>query len=291
MDYPLKNIVNEPYPFNYEGRALLWLLPGIFIFGLLFLFIFQPFNNNWEEHRYPFIIICVLHSVTAVLCLLPFFLLANLWVKDKSSWTYGKELLLILFAFAAIGVGNYLIRDFIYASDSNNWALKYLLEEVKNAFLMGLIIYPLFLWLNGSRLSTKHKKEGELLSEGLGGNTLGGQKEIAIYNTSGTLELVLPEEKLLFIKADGNYISIYYQENGIQKKMIRNTLSAVSDSYPAFFRPHRSYLVNVNEIERIGGNSQGYTLHFEDCDLSIPVSRNKKKELIELRENSDLLKG
>ena len=289
MAKPIWNIVNEPYPFNYDRKTLTWLLPGIFVLGTLFLFIFQPFNNTWEEHRFPFIVICALHSLTAILCLLPFLLVANFVVQDKSSWTYGKELVLMLTAFAAVGLGNYLLRDFIYLNEYDNWNPKYLFEEVKNAFLIGLIIYPLLLFLNGSRLTAKYKKEGEKLSKGLGEKRSPKQKEITLLNASGTPELRIPEEQLLFIKSEGNYISVHYRDKGIKKKMIRNTLSNMAESFPDFFRPHRSFLVNVHQIHRIGGNSQGYTLHFTDSDLSIPVSRNKKGELTKLRRKSERL--
>ena len=66
--------------------------------------------------------------------------------------------------------------------------------------------------------------------------------------------------------------------------MIRNTLSSISKAHPNFFQPHRSYLININNIARIGGNSQGYTIHYDNCDISIPVSRNKKTAFIQLQE-------
>ena len=65
--------LNRPYPFNYELKRVGWLLISILLFGTLFLYTFQPFSNNWEEHRYPFIVICLVHSLTAILCLFPFF--------------------------------------------------------------------------------------------------------------------------------------------------------------------------------------------------------------------------
>lgn len=289
MPNPIWKIANEPYPFYYEKRNLLWLVPGICVFGTLFLFIFKPFNITWEEHRYPFFAMCAIHSFVAVLSLLPFFVLANFLVQDKNSWTYSKEFLLMLIGFTAVGVGNFLIRDVIYDNAHNNWVSKYLFEEVKNALLVGAIVYPFFLWLNGSRLKSKYQTVGKELSEGLHKNSPSKSQEILLYNSTGAQELSLQEEQLLFIKSEGNYIEVYFKEDGVKKKLIRNTLSSIADRYPEFFRPHRSYLVNVDQVSRIGGNSQGYTLHFAEVDFSIPVSRNKKAELIRLRQQSALL--
>ena len=277
-------ILQEPYPFYYEKRNLIWLVPGIFLFGTLFLFVFKPFNITWEEHRYPFLVICAIHSLVAIVCLLPFLILADLLVKDKNSWTYSKEFLLMLLAVTAVGVGNFLIRDLIYENAYNDWVVRYLFEEVKNAFLIGAIVYPFFLWINGTRLKSKYQKKGERLSSGLGKNTAPGKGVVDFHNSTGGLELSLPEDQLLFVQAEGNYIEVYYRDSTLKKKLIRNTLSSIAERYTTLFKPHRSYLVNISKVSRIGGNSQGYTLHFEDCDLYIPVSRNKKGELLKLRQ-------
>ena len=48
------------------------------------------------------------------------------------------------------------------------------------------------------------------------------------------------------------------------------------------FKCHRSYLANVNHIEKVEGNSQGYKLFFENVEFSIPVSKNFAVKLNEL---------
>lgn len=286
MKSPIKTFLKSPYPFYYEWSMLRWLLPSIFVVGTLFLFIFQPFHNNWEEHKYPFLVICIIHSVTALLFLFPFFLIANFRLHDKHNWTVIKEITLMLFAFLAVGLGNFLIRDFIYSNENDNWNLGYLMEEIKHAFAIGLVIYPSFIWLNHFRLKLKYETAGKALSEGMKQHAKGTEKELIFYNASGTPELRLFEQQLLFIKAEGNYINVYFKKDKIEKQLIRSTLSSVAKSYPQFFNPHRSYLVNLKTISHIGGNSQGYTLHFEGSAIAIPVSRNKKAELIKLQNEA-----
>ncbi|WP_339605845.1 LytTR family transcriptional regulator DNA-binding domain-containing protein [uncultured Roseivirga sp.] len=57
-----------------------------------------------------------------------------------------------------------------------------------------------------------------------------------------------------YIKSDGNYIEIHSQG---KKKVLKETLKNMETKLPAdiFFQIHRSYLVNVERIESIGGNS------------------------------------
>ncbi len=181
--------------------------------------------------------------------------------------------------FTVGGIGNFLNRDFIYINNGGNWKVQYLIEEVKNAFLIGLIIYPLFIGINSYRLKSKYVKKGAKLSQHIQANTAGNQELIQFENANGNIDLELNFEAFLFVKSEGNYVQVFYRQDGIKKKMIRNTMTAVAKKHPDFFRPHRSYIVNQFLLSKIGGNSQGYTLHFKDVDQVIPESRSKKGEL------------
>lgn len=282
----ITTFLKEPYPFYYEKRNLPWFLLKVFLFGTFFLYTFQPFSINWSEHKYSFLTICMVHSLTAILALLPVFLIADSMVPDKNSWTVYKEIGLISIGFFLVGVGNFLIRDYIYSSQHHhNWTTAYLWEEISNAFLIAIILYPIIIIFNNYRLKTKYTKEGQLLSPTTTEKSLAvASQKMTFLNSAGISELELTEEQFLFVKSDGNYITVYFKnQEQVEKKLIRSTLTALSNQYPHLFQPHRSYLVNLDKISRIGGNSQGYTLHFDNCDIAIPVSRNKKEALVKLR--------
>jgi len=46
--------------------------------------------------------------------------------------------------------------------------------------------------------------------------------------------------------------------------------------------PFYYYLANINYIDRIEGNSQGYRLFFENIDFPVPVSKNYAGKLTDL---------
>lgn len=75
-----------------------------------------------------------------------------------------------------------------------------------------------------------------------------------------------------FIKSDGNYVEIHCGSN---KKVIKETLKNFESRLDSadFFQVHRSYIVNLKKIERIGGN---YLIvnHTE-----VPVTKEKRDEL------------
>ena len=103
------------------------------------------------------------------------------------------------------------------------------------------------------------------------------------------LELV--SDHILYIKAEGNYITIAYLKNGkIARTLFRNTMKYAADllaSNPSFYQSHRSWIVNLNRISGISGNSQGLRLRLESFDEEIPVARNNtaifKKIMMESR--------
>ncbi|WP_416372462.1 LytTR family transcriptional regulator DNA-binding domain-containing protein [Aquimarina algiphila] len=61
--------------------------------------------------------------------------------------------------------------------------------------------------------------------------------------------------------------------------MIRNTLSNVQDTGNFLTRIHRSYLVNINYIKQINGNSQKSTLSLDYLEEQLPVSKSQYKNI------------
>jgi len=106
---------------------------------------------------------------------------------------------------------------------------------------------------------------------------------ITLYSdTSESLTFNLPD--LLFIEADDNYSTVLWKDGEeLKKKLLRINLKNVESQLNNSFalRCHRSYIVNVNAISAISGNTNGYKLRIQGTDFSIPVSRPKGKEVME----------
>ena len=88
-------------------------------------------------------------------------------------------------------------------------------------------------------------------------------------------------DNLIFVEALGNYINISYCHKENRKITIRETLSNIEQKIGTsklIYKPHRSYLVNLQNIKNVTGHSQGLKIHLKDSDKIIPVSRNKIKE-------------
>ena len=61
----------------------------------------------------------------------------------------------------------------------------------------------------------------------------------------------------------------------VNLKNIENQLADTS-----LIRCHRSYIVNVNAIRHVAGNTNGYKLTVRDTDFEVPVSRAKGRDVI-----------
>jgi DNA-binding LytR/AlgR family response regulator len=107
---------------------------------------------------------------------------------------------------------------------------------------------------------------------------------ISFYSENGKFEIKLFVHDILFVKSEGNYLEIYYMNNESteSKHLIRNRLKNVSDILPSevFFQCHKSYVVNLEKINRVDGNARDLNLYVYGISHKIPVSRGKSSGLL-----------
>ena len=95
------------------------------------------------------------------------------------------------------------------------------------------------------------------------------------------LELEILPEHFLYAKADDNYVEVYHLMNEQkQRKVIRNSLKSIHAFLPTqinFYRCHKSYVINLDYVNHISGNAQGYKFHLKNTEELIPVSRSNNE--------------
>ena len=117
----------------------------------------------------------------------------------------------------------------------------------------------------------------------------------------------MPPDDLYFIAAANNYIKVYFIKNASRPgkdgneavpgkpsyTIIRMTMKKaeeVLEAWPGFFRCHRAYIINLDKVEHVEGNAQGYKIRLVDTEELIPVSRNLNNEfsdkLLAIRNNA-----
>jgi len=98
--------------------------------------------------------------------------------------------------------------------------------------------------------------------------------------------LTVPPTSLRYMTAADNYVQVYYlnTEGVLVQHLLRSTLKRVAselDGICSFFRCHRAFIVNLEQVEQVFGNAQGYRLKLRNVPDPIPVSRRFQGKLAE----------
>jgi len=114
-------------------------------------------------------------------------------------------------------------------------------------------------------------------------------KNIDINSSNNLNHFRFRSSQILFIASANNYVEVNWLENNIlTKTLIRNTISKVEKDITKqsenFFRCHNSFIINIDKIDQINGNSSSYKLNIKGNGLVIPVSRKYGKELLSKME-------
>ena len=106
---------------------------------------------------------------------------------------------------------------------------------------------------------------------------------ITVYGESQRESVSFPLDDFRFISAADNYIKLHFiKDNKLANEVLRSSLKKSSEQFQQYeqvFRCHRTYIVNLSAVDHVTGNAQGYKLHLEGVEESVPVSRNFNKEL------------
>ena len=106
---------------------------------------------------------------------------------------------------------------------------------------------------------------------------------IALKADYGKEKILLLLSEILYIKASDNYSEVYYYRNGIiHKSILRSTLRSLFEQLRSeyFVRTHRSYVINLYNVNRIKGNINNCRIYQNGHKEAIPVARSKKEQIL-----------
>lgn len=193
---------------------------------------------------------------------------------DDEKWTLQKELLFLIILLLVVGLGQYLIRDLIY-NKWDNWAVQFLIEEIRNTFAMGIIFFSILIPVNYNRLYRTYLARAADLTNQLANDEKVENDTVRIQTHVKSDDFDLNIERFLFAKSDGNYLEFYFEEDETKqlKRISIKELASQLVSYPFIFKSHRSFIVNLTKVKKVAGNAQGYKLQLKGSKESAPVSR------------------
>lgn len=293
----LTELLQSPYPTLYQ-RWKSVVIPPVIIF--LILYILQPFGISriegdkcWVALGSALIAACALTISTYLLpALFPSY------YKEKN-WTLGKYMLNLFLLLLLISVGVWAYMSWL----TGRW-LDGRLFFLALTWVMVLAPFPtiFFLMWNRNLLLTRNLREATemnfYLAEKISQEDTEAspeKEEISselLTFSGGTKEVLeVQAADFLYAEAEGNYIKVHYrpvQGGRVVQKMLRATMKQAEEAIaacPFVIRCHRAYLVNMQWVVKVDGNSQGYRLRLEECEEEIPVSRAFAKEVKALIKN------
>ncbi len=257
----------------------------ISLFVSLFLFIFQPFGiGRMENSLRKFIFIGGFGLVSLIILIVDLIIIERIFqgfFKEKNWYLY-KELLWLFFIVFTIGLGNltYTVTCF-----EQRLTLSYIIKFEVVTFAIATFPISIFTISKNNYLLHRHKSSANKLNNILKGNSINKQKKqstiLYSYNERDKMEFDI--NNLYYIESKGNNIELnLFENNHITKRTIRNTLKKsleyLADS-PDLVQCHRAFIVNLNKVTNVKGNSQGLVLQLSNCDTEVPVSRSYVKDI------------
>lgn len=281
-------LLNQPYPCEDPVRRRWAKAFWIGVFVGLFLLVFQPFGLNiWVTPNKTLKILgfgLISFLVTAGLSLLLPVFLPKLFTNER--WTVGREILWITAHITLIGLVNYFYINWLIANPI--YAIQ-LFGMIVVTFLIGIfpsagsVLVNYILKLKKYQQAAREIPVREHHAEIPGAES--AQPVLVTLTAENEKDtLSFPPADLLYIESSDNYSTVVYLKNNQPvKALLRSSLSRLETQFAGnavLVRCHRSFIVNLENVEKVTGNAQGYKLHLHDGSFQIPVARKYNDTLV-----------
>lgn len=261
-----------PRPF-FKTYLIASLITG---FSILFILnVFQPFNTQNFQHEFKFWILSGYGIVAAISIL--FYYASSIFKFNKhreKKWTIFYESADLMGAMIFSMIMCYLYYAYIFQRTITMirmWDFLQIAFSVSLLPVAGLFGY-IFYRYQGIQRSTLNIEPVTKKSE---------SKRITLKGSNKSEQLKAQLDEILFIKAEDNYVILYLlQDKNIQMHMIRSTMKQMETQIDSaqFFKCHRSYIINLKQIDKLSGNKNSTKAKLKHSHKEIPISRSKVDE-------------
>ena len=250
-----------------------WIFIGfISLFTTIFLLTFQPFGvNNFDpthsiDRTFFFSMLGFGMVIALVLCAFEF-LIGPIIFKRKTLVSYFLKITteLILLATAIFMYYNIL-------GNFHDWYFTSYIDFVFNVSVMSIIPVTIILLYTSNRKTQQAYQKLELKPK-----TSVSDKFVSLKSSNGRDSISLTLNDLLFVEAEDNYISVsYIEKEKLKKQLLRTTMKEVEKNLNSEFilRCHRSFIVNMNKVEKIIKDGHQIKLFIPELSVPIVVSRS-----------------
>jgi len=277
----MQNPFKKPYPFNedlkHNSKIIFFISLGV----PLFLMLLQPFEISLLPERDKYYLIIGFGVITFLALSFYLLFIPSFFPKkfNSSKWNVQKEIFWNLWILFTILTGYFFYCKVLEI-------LTFDFNLVIKLILIAIIPISALIIINQNRMFRSRFIFANEINKKLQEHK--SIQDKIIYFKSDYLKdnLAIKVNLLIFIRSANNYIEVFWKEgNRIKNQMVRCSMAYAEDLLKDdkfIMKCHRSYIVNINHIDRFEGNLQGYKLYFENIDFPIPVSKSFASKLQEL---------
>ncbi len=278
----IRTWLNKPFPVwedTFTRKVLLIVFIEIFSIG--FKYIYKPFGmeltGNYTLSSF------LGHGILNIFVLsFQLFLLPKLFKGyfSEKNRTVGRQIMwiLVLFLILTIVHASFSFFDGVYLVIPNSLIDSLFVNLSIGIFPIAVIVLLGYVKQLEDKLKEKEIYTAKYLEKEV------KNELIEITSETGNEKIQLPLNNLLYIKSADNYSEVYYNEGEqMNRKILRTTLSSIEGNISSeyLFKIHRSYIINLQKIDEVIGNSNKCDIILKDLETPLPVSRSKRKELLE----------
>jgi DNA-binding LytR/AlgR family response regulator len=275
---------------------------GGFIF--LFLLIFKPFELDTVPLQ-RLLLISGLYGLITFGCIFFTSVVVPLLIPGyfcEEEWTTARQILHIAFVLILVGLVNFLVSPwFVHTTLTFRDAIWH--QGV--TLIMGLLPISIFILIRQNQLLKTFREKAKTLEKKLKEkNELQQQVKEEEKKTADIIvmegdyqneRVSVPPHQLYMVQSANNYVKVYVEQKGkVAYSIILLTMKKAEESLSvnsAFFRCHRTCIINLDKIIHVEGNAQGYRITLEGIEEPVPISRNFSAEfsdrLLAMRRDSE----
>jgi DNA-binding LytR/AlgR family response regulator len=297
--------LKQPFPTfkQHKKQLLVCIIAAATVF--LMLYVLEPFNINLLDAKTKTNYALLYSGITLVICVLLTVVIP--WVFPnffhEAKWTVIKEVCYICLILIVISVVNLIAHNIFDATPLNlitflisvSYTLplaafpvtfsiltkqKWLKDKYRNEAILWNTILQEYQTKNIPAREDAVSEDATRTTSNLNkAPTIKLKTDFITLTGTGIGEAVEIEvNNFLFISSADNYITVHYMaEQAVKTTILRNTLKNTADKIKhlnAIARCNRSYIVNLNKVERIIGDAQGLKLLIKNVNEPILVGKS-----------------
>lgn len=270
--------LNKTIAFTKSWKHTLWIAILLGALLPLLLILLEPFdtsnNFSYKKLRLSGYAFCIIVPILLV------HLLENYSYQQQANrWFVLNEFFYIIITLFLIFICAFLYHFYVVSG-----LTIFNFYEIWNfMWLYGLpfipIVVPFWLFLRSKYgiIEVPFKNDGNGKSE----------KKVIINGENKSETLTIFESDFVYARAQQNYVEVYHNsEEGLQQKILRSTLSNIVKQLPNAWQVHRSYLVNLDYLQSVEGNTRKRFMKINETEDLIPISQKYYVALKERLSNS-----